>query len=448
MKILKLRGVGVKKVIKRMLKLWQMAIILGFAVFLLITNVTKVSAEELDSPYMIKVNRVFNTITVYGLGEDSKYSTPIKAMVCSVGDTGTETKLGTFHTQAKYRWKELLGNVWGQYSTRIVGGILFHSVYYYGNKNPATLATREYNKLGSPASHGCIRLTVEDARWIYQNCPVGTTVVVYDDKESPGPLGKPESIKLPSSAKWDPTDQYEQNPYKDKIPTISGIKSHTVSWGEEVDLLKGVKAKSSVGIDITALLIIEGEVNTHIAGDYDITYSITDALGRANSKMITLTVKESADAPVFGGICDKVVGGEIVIDEDFALSGVSVSCSDILLDNEMIEVAIENISDVEYLITYQINVGNNNLAIEYATIYIDREAPSFTGISDRSLEPGEIPDRTFALLGVTVSDNYSQLGPDDIDISINISPDGSFIATYEAEDEVGNTVTEVVRFVY
>jgi len=35
------------------------------------------------------------------------------------------------------------------------------------------------NKLGSPASHGCIRLKVEDARWIYNNCPAGTTVTVY-----------------------------------------------------------------------------------------------------------------------------------------------------------------------------------------------------------------------------------------------------------------------------
>lgn len=39
---------------------------------------------------------------------------------------------------------------------------------------------------------GCVRLTVEDAKWIAENCPEGTTVEIYDG-EDPGPLGKPEA---------------------------------------------------------------------------------------------------------------------------------------------------------------------------------------------------------------------------------------------------------------
>ncbi|HAH78565.1 MAG TPA: L,D-transpeptidase, partial [Ruminococcaceae bacterium] len=34
------------------------------------------------------------------------------------------------------------------------------------------------DKLGEPASHGCIRLPVEDAKWIYDNIPEGTKVVI------------------------------------------------------------------------------------------------------------------------------------------------------------------------------------------------------------------------------------------------------------------------------
>ena len=33
-------------------------------------------------------------------------------------------------------------------------------------------------KLGTQASHGCVRLSVDDATWIYTNCPAGTTVKV------------------------------------------------------------------------------------------------------------------------------------------------------------------------------------------------------------------------------------------------------------------------------
>ena len=43
-----------------------------------------------------------------------------------------------------------------------------------------TLCTDKYNKLGQQASMGCVRLTVEDAKWIAENCAEGTTVEIYD----------------------------------------------------------------------------------------------------------------------------------------------------------------------------------------------------------------------------------------------------------------------------
>jgi lipoprotein-anchoring transpeptidase ErfK/SrfK len=36
----------------------------------------------------------------------------------------------------------------------------------------------EAQKLGSKASHGCIRLALPDAKWIYQNIRVGSRVVI------------------------------------------------------------------------------------------------------------------------------------------------------------------------------------------------------------------------------------------------------------------------------
>ena len=34
--------------------------------------------------------------------------------------------------------------------------------------------------LGHPASHGCIRMKLKEVKWIYDNCPEGTTVVVQE----------------------------------------------------------------------------------------------------------------------------------------------------------------------------------------------------------------------------------------------------------------------------
>lgn len=437
-----------KKHIKRKTDLAHGTCVLILMMIILIINCTKVTAKELDKPYLIKVNRVFNTITIYEKGEKGQYDKPVKAMVCSVGKSGTQTKLGTFKTKEKYRWKILKGDVWGQYSTRIVGGILFHSVYYYSNLNPATLATTQYNRLGSAASHGCIRLTVGDAKWIYDNCPSGTTVMIYDDKNSPGPLGKPKAIKLPSYVRWDPTDPSKNNPYREKKPVISGLKNFSVAWGKKPDLLKGVKAKSSVGLDITSKIVMQGKVNALWPGKYDITYKVSDDLGKSFKKKITVTVNESTEEPVFQGITDQVLGKDEVIDKETVLEGVKVSCSGITLNTEDIKVTINQKSDDVYKVTYFIRVGKKVSATKEATFSIDREAPVFTGISDRQLEAGQVPDGAYALKDVSVSDNYTDMDTEDINVKIEQNEDGSYQVTYEATDKLGNTAQQSVRFYY
>ena len=68
---------------------------------------------------------------------------------------------------------------------------------------------------GEMASMGCIRLTVEDAKWIYENCEAGTVVEFYAS-EDPGPLGKPEATKISDYEdlrNWDPTDPSPDNPW-------------------------------------------------------------------------------------------------------------------------------------------------------------------------------------------------------------------------------------------
>ena len=49
----------------------------------------------------------------------------------------------------------------------------------YDEPDTSTLRYGSVWALGQKASHGCIRLRVEDAKWIYQNCESGTVVVIY-----------------------------------------------------------------------------------------------------------------------------------------------------------------------------------------------------------------------------------------------------------------------------
>lgn len=173
------------------------------------SSIQEVATQK--STYYIKVNILANTVTVYAQDENGEYTKPVKAMICSCGKA--TPKNGVYNISYKYRWLALFGNVYGQYSTRIVGHILFHSVPYLST-DPNTLEYEEYDKLGTTASAGCIRLTVKDAKWIYDNVASGSQVEFYSDS-NPGPLGKPTAQKISNNQfrDWDPTDPDSRNPW-------------------------------------------------------------------------------------------------------------------------------------------------------------------------------------------------------------------------------------------
>lgn len=411
--------------------------------------VTKLSTTaKSGSPYYIKVNKQQNVVTVYEKDKDGKYTNPVKAMTCS---TGKDTPLGTYKTKAKYRWKLLMGDVWGQYSTRIVGGILFHSVWYY-KMDPSTLSATQYNKLGTAASHGCVRLTVADAKWIYDNCPIGTTVEIYNSKD-PGPLGKPTTLKLPTNAGWDPTDPSDNNPYKEKNPELKGVKDKTVEWGSKVDLLAGVKATSITGTDITSDIIVEGKVDVNTAGKYKIKYSIKDASGKTTKKTITITVKENTEPPRITGVTDKYASVDTVINRSFALKGVSAYQANKKLPASDIKVKITKKSEDVYTIDYSVKTSNKKTAKAQATVYVDRTPPVIEGIYFRELtlkqlKAGKDEIKKLALKGIKVTDNYAKISVDKVKVTVKAIEDYAYAVTYEVSDDVGNTTSETVQFTY
>ena len=152
--------------------------------------------------YELHVNKQLNCLTVYAKDGDNGFIIPVKAMLTSVGD---DTPLGTFHTPEKYRWRFMVNDTYTQYATRITKGFLFHSITYE-TTNPNTMITNGYNGLGVVRSAGCVRLTCENAKWIYDNCKIGTTVVIYEDPNVPSPFMKPYVVLIPDDQTYDPSD--------------------------------------------------------------------------------------------------------------------------------------------------------------------------------------------------------------------------------------------------
>lgn len=61
----------------------------------------------------------------------------------------------------------------GKYWTQITGDILFHSVPFA--KDKTTVLDYTMNK---PSSHGCIRLSIDDAKWIFTNIPRESKIII------------------------------------------------------------------------------------------------------------------------------------------------------------------------------------------------------------------------------------------------------------------------------
>lgn len=178
------------------------------------------SAKNNGATYYIKINYSANVVTIYKKDSNGEYTVPVKALICSSGKA-TPTS-GVYKMSSKYRWHILNGGVRGQYCSRITGHILFHSVPYL-RQSPDSLEYWAYDKLGTKASAGCIRLTVADAQWIYNNCESGTYVEFYSSSY-PGPLGKPSSQKISSNEQcrnWDPTDPDPANPWRNYVEPVS-----------------------------------------------------------------------------------------------------------------------------------------------------------------------------------------------------------------------------------
>ena len=170
-------------------------------------GVPKPTATPEPIPYAIEVDVNNQLVKIWAYNEETRDHTDlIKCFLCSSGTKSHPSAPGTYILSGrKARWCEF--PKWGggkaQYWVKIDDDIAFHSVIY-SSYNEMALNVSSFNALGRRASHGCIRLTVADAKWIYFNCGAGTVVTIREDRPAdpelvaasrPGKLDK--SVMLP-----------------------------------------------------------------------------------------------------------------------------------------------------------------------------------------------------------------------------------------------------------
>ena len=127
---------------------------------------------ESNTPYFVYVN--LNAQKTYVYEGSSNNWTLEKEFDCSTGIESEATPKGVYTVTGRGDWfysdqYEQGGKYWVQFW----GDYLFHSLPY--DESQSTIV--DYT-LGVPASHGCIRLAVEYSKWLFDNMPDDTKVII------------------------------------------------------------------------------------------------------------------------------------------------------------------------------------------------------------------------------------------------------------------------------
>lgn len=405
-------------------------------------------------PYAIKVNKEKNVVTVYELGDSGFYDRPVKAMVCSVGETGN-TPEGIFSLGERYRWRALFGDCYGQYAVRITGNILFHSVPYYTRDN-ADLEVEEYNRLGESVSAGCVRLSVIDVKWIYDNCDNNTMVEIFESAYD-GPMGKPVAAHIEKSddMNWDPTDPDEDNPYMANIPVIMGAYDREIERYSDFDITAGISAVDGQGEDITGYIKTKGKVNGDICGDYSVTYSVTDDNNESASVTAHFKVIDN-ESPVLEvhqvvdtiAVSDTTSGKRLV---ELLRENVTAYDGGEVLPEDSITVDYSEMMDMTFgtcHVKYRAKDSEGNVSdVVVLSVDVDLEAPTLTLKNEfqRDIRKNKVQDDDYLLSLVEASDNSGEV---EVKLSkpLFYYDDTPYKVMYYAKDKVGNITTLSVTY--
>jgi uncharacterized protein YjdB len=134
---------------------------------------SKAQGYSSSTNYLLMVNLSTHRVGLY-TGSRNNWQNQ-KYWPCANGKPSTPTVTGVYRLGSKglYFWS---GGSKCWYYSQIYGDYLFHSVIYDGSSSPVRVLD---GTLGAAVSHGCVRLALENAKYIYDNVPSGTTVVIY-----------------------------------------------------------------------------------------------------------------------------------------------------------------------------------------------------------------------------------------------------------------------------
>lgn len=254
------------------------------------TDVAEANAKSNadKSLYAMYINEYNSSVTVLTYDIEGSYSVPVRSMICSTAKEPISIKEDAtglrYEISDKAEWINASDGNYYRYVTYLGDDFMFMSTPY-SDEDPSTLITAEYNKLGLPVADDHIRLSVADAKWIYENCDIGTPIRVINSANNRAhtPLGVPKSMKLTEnsiSLNWDPTDDDENNPYAKLGPVMSGVEDVVVEVNKGFDIYGGIEAIDTCSNALQGKVKVDGNFDKNTEGEYIVSYYATDDMGR------------------------------------------------------------------------------------------------------------------------------------------------------------------------
>ena len=150
-----------------------------------------------DDPdkYYILLDLRNQIVTVFEQDENGEYTKVVRRFLCASGrtdvdeadpeDEATPTPRGIWKIGGRERFGKFanFSASYARYWVQIVGSIYFHSLLF-SKRSIDTMERGPYGEMGNKVSHGCVRLYVEDARWLYYYACPGTTIEVSANEPS------------------------------------------------------------------------------------------------------------------------------------------------------------------------------------------------------------------------------------------------------------------------
>ncbi|MPQ43054.1 immunoglobulin-like domain-containing protein [Clostridium tarantellae] len=219
-------------------------------------------------------------------------------------------------------------------------------------------------------------------------------------------------------------------------PIIRGAENITIKVGDEFNPLSGIVAIDKENGDLTNSIVVTGNINNKVNGNYNLVYSVSDKDGNKSIVTRVVTVRTNKK-PIINGIEDiSVIKGEVFHEKDGVIA-IDEEDGD-LTDKISIEGHVDTNINGLYNLIYSVidNDGNKSIVRRVITVR-NNEKPVIRGVEDVTINEGQSFD---AMEGIVAFDREDGDLSKEIKIEAHVDNEinGRYNLIYSVIDKDGN----------